>query len=231
MKIGIIGAGNIGGALATLLAKAGHQIDIANSRGPATLSELATKTGARAATVEAAVLDKDVVVVTIPLNAIPSLPRDLFAKVPAKTIVIDTNNYYPRERDGAVADIENGMTESAWVAKQLGRDVVKAFNMIYATSLAELGKPAGQPGRIAIAVAGNDQASKAVVIGLIDEIGFDAVDAGSLDDSWRQQPGSPVYVKDHDAAGVRQALTEASPQRTDQWKATPRSPGTFDAPA
>ncbi len=231
MKIGIIGAGNIGGALATLLVTAGHQVEIANSRGPASLAELAKKTGAQAVTAKAAVLGKDVVVVTIPLNAIPALPGDLFADVPATTVVIDTSNYYPRERDGAIDAIEGGMTESAWVAQQLGRDVVKAFNMIYAKSLAELGKPTGEAGRLAIAIAGNDQRAKATVIGLIDEIGFDAVDAGSLEDSWRQQPGTPVYVKDHDAAGVRQALSEASPKRTDQWKATPRSPGTFDAPA
>jgi len=231
MKIGMIGAGNIGGALAPLLIAAGHQVDVANSRGPASLSDFAKKTGAHPVMVEDAVREKDVIVVTIPLHAIPDLPAGLFAKVSPETVVIDTSNYYPRERDGAIAAIEGGMMESAWVAREIGHDVVKAFNMIYAKSLAELGKPTGAAGRLAIAVAGNDATAKATVISLIDAIGFDGVDAGSLEDSWRQQPGSPVYVKDHDAAGVRKALSEASPERTEQWSATPNSPGSFDAPA
>lgn len=231
MKIGIIGAGKIGGALALLFTKTGHDVDVANSRGPDTLAAFADKTGAHPVTVGEAVRNKDMVIVTIPLHAIPALPDNLFADVPASTIIVDTNNYYPRERDGAVPAIENGMTESNWVAQQLGRDVVKAFNMIYATSLEDLGKPAGDPNRIAIAVAGDDPQAKTVVIGLINEIGFDGVDAGSLEDSWRQQPGTPVYVKGYTADGVKKALSQASRERTEQWTATANSPGTFGAPA
>ena len=109
--------------------------------------------------------------------------------------------------------IENGETESGWVAGQLGRAVVKVFNNIQAQHLLEMGLPAGSAGRIALPVAGDDAASKAIVMRLVDDLGFDPVDAGDLDESWRQQPGSPVYGKDYDAEGVRRARAEATPQR------------------
>jgi predicted dinucleotide-binding enzyme len=169
-------------------------------------------------------------VVTIPQHKIPSLPAGLFAKVPGEVIVVDTGNYYPRQRDGRIDGIENGLTESRWVAQQLGRPVVKAFNNIYARHLLELGRPAG-PGRIALPVAGDGQAAKAVVLRLIDELGFDGVDAGSLDESWRQQPGSPVYTTDLDADGVRRALSKAVKERKPEWRGTASSPGTFAKPA
>jgi 8-hydroxy-5-deazaflavin:NADPH oxidoreductase len=109
--------------------------------------------------------------------------------------------------------------------------VIKAFNNIYAEHLRDNGRPAGTSrGRIALPVAGNDDAAKKVVMQLIDELGFDAVDAGSLDQSWRQQPGTPVYTTDLDADGVRQALSQANPQRTPPWRATPNSPGSFTYP-
>lgn len=231
MKIGIIGAGNIGGTLARRFRAAGHEVTVANSRGPDTLRGLAAETGAKAETVEQAARGKDVVVVTIPERNIRDLPDDLFAGVPENVVIVDTGNYYPRERDGRIEPIENGLTESGWVAQQLGRPVVKAFNNIYAQHLLENGKPAGTPGRIALPVAGDDPKAKAVIMQLIDDIGFDAVDAGTLADSWRQQPGSPVYAKDFDAAGVRQALSEAKPERRPEWRGTAESPGTFEAPA
>jgi predicted dinucleotide-binding enzyme len=106
------------------------------------------------------------------------------------------------------------------VSGQLGRPVVKAFNNIYAQHLRDHGKPAGTPGRIALPVAGDDAAAKAVVLRLVDELGFDGVDAGSLDESWRQQPGTPVYGKDFDAAGVRRALAAAHQERAPEWRAT-----------
>jgi 8-hydroxy-5-deazaflavin:NADPH oxidoreductase len=108
---------------------------------------------------------------------------------------------------------------------------VKAFNNIYAEHLYELGWPPGSPGRIALPVVGDDPAAKAVVLQLIDELGFDAVDAGGLDDSWRQQPDTPVYATDLDAIGVRRARAKASKERKPEWRATPRSPGTYEAPA
>ena len=125
---GIIGSGNIGGALTRLFTQAGHQVAVANSRGPSSLEALAKETGARAATVEDAVKGARIVVVTIPLNRVPDLPKDLFAGAPADLIVIDTCNYYPRQRDGAIAPIEAGSTESGWVAQELGRPVIKVFN-------------------------------------------------------------------------------------------------------
>src|SRR5262249_24602418 len=140
-------------------------------------------------------------------------------------------NYYPRERDGLIKDIESGMTESRWVATQLGRPVVKAFNNIYAEHLMERGKPEGTPHRIALPVAGDSDKAKQTIIELMDEIGFDGGDAGTLAESWRQQPGSPVYATDFDAAGVRRALGEANKERTAQWRATPFSPGNFASPA
>ena len=146
-------------------------------------------------------------------------------------VVVDTGNYYPRQRDGRIEEIESGMPESRWVEQQLGRPVIKAFNNIYAQHLMEKGQPAGTTGRIALPVAGDDPAAKAVVIRLVDELGFDALDAGGLDESWRQQPGSPVYGKDLDADGVLRALADASPERKPEWRATPDSPGDFMKPA
>jgi 8-hydroxy-5-deazaflavin:NADPH oxidoreductase len=231
MKIGIIGAGNIGGTLTRRFTALGHKVFVANSRGPETLADLAAETGATPVTVEQTAQAGEVVVVTIPLRNIPSLPAGLFAKTPESVVVVDTSNYYPRQRDGWIDGIEKGMTESRWVEQQLGRPVVKAFNNIYAEHLYELGRPSGSPGRIALPVAGDDPAAKAVVLRLIEELGFDGVDAGGLDDSWRQQPDTPVYATDLDAAGVRAALVKASKDRKPEWRATPRSPGTYEAPA
>jgi predicted dinucleotide-binding enzyme len=120
------------------------------------------------------------------------------------------------------------MPESRWVEQKLGRPVIKAFNNIYARHLLERGRPRGSPGRIALPVAGDDAKAKAVVLQLVDELGFDA---GGLDDSWRQQPGTPVYTTDLDAEGVRKALSAARRQRTPDWTATPKSPGNFANPA
>jgi predicted dinucleotide-binding enzyme len=231
MKIGIIGAGQIGGTLTRRLAALGHDVLVANSRGPETLRDLAAETGATAVSVEDAVRGVDVVVVTIPEGHVADLPKNLFGDTPAQTVVIDTGNYYPRERDGRIEPIEAGMIESRWVEQQLGRSVIKVFNNIYASHLLELGRPAGTPGRIALPVSGDDVAAKSVVLALVDELGFDGVDAGTLDESWRQQPGSPVYTKDFDADGVRRALSNASSERTSQWRGTADSPGSFNAPA
>ena len=231
MKIGIIGAGNIGGTLTRRLAASGHEVFVANSRGPESLAALAKETGAKAVSVQEAARAGDVVVVTIPEGKIPDLPNGLFSGVPEGVVVIDTGNYYPRERDGRIEDIEAGMIESRWVEHQLSRPVVKAFNNIYAQHLMEFGRPAGTPGRYALPVAGDNEKAKNVVIGLMNELGFDGVDAGSLDDSWRQQPGTPVYGADLDAAGVRRALAAASRERKLQWQGTAKSPGTFAQPA
>jgi predicted dinucleotide-binding enzyme len=217
MKIGIIGAGMIGGTLARRLTALGHQVAIANSRGPETLRDLAAETGARAVTVAEAARGNEIVVVTIPERAVPDLPRDLFAGVPQDVAVVDTGNYYPI-RDGRIDAIENGMAESAWVAEHLGRPVVKAFNNIYFKSLLEKGRPEGAADRIALPVAGDPPPARQKVMRLVDELGFDPVDAGSLEDSWRQQPGTPAYVADFDAPRLREALAAADRSRVPEYR-------------
>ena len=231
MKIGIIGAGQIGGTLTRRLTQLGHEVSVANYRGPSSLAGLAKETGAKAVTAREAAKAGQVVIVTIPEAKIRDLPKDLFKGVPPDVVVVDTGNYYPRERDGRIDEIESGMTESRWVANQLGRPVVKAFNNIYAKHLLEFGRPAGASGRIALPVAGDDAKSKQIVLQLVDQLGFDGVDAGGLDDSWRQQPGTPVYAQDHDSAGLRRALADARNERAPQWRATTSSPGSFAQPA
>ncbi|HEV3154495.1 MAG TPA: NAD(P)-binding domain-containing protein [Candidatus Baltobacteraceae bacterium] len=231
MRIGIIGAGNIGATLTRRFRAAGHDVAVANSRGPETLRDLAAETGAQAVTVREAARGRDVVIVTIPEKRIPELPADLFDGVSDSVVVIDTGNYYPRQRDGRIEAIENGTPESVWVSRQLRRPVVKAFNNIYAQHLLENGMPKGTPNRIALPIAGDDANAKAVVMHLVDEIGFDPVDAGALSDSWRQQPGTPVYAFDFDAEGVRRALAEAKPGRSEAFSATAKSPGSFEVPA
>lgn len=231
MTIGIIGAGQIGGTLTRRLTALGHRVFVANSRGPETLAKLAAETGATPVSVTEAARSGEVVIVTIPQGKIQDLPKDLFVGVPNHVVVVDTGNYYPRERDGRIEEIEAGMTESRWVAYQLGRPVVKAFNNIYARHLLERGKPRGMPGRISLPVAGDDTAAKEVVLQIVDALGFDGVDAGTLDESWRQQPGTPVYCTDLDVEGVRRALAEANPERRSEWRGTASSPGTFAHPA
>ena len=231
MKIGIIGAGQIGGTLTRRLTALGHKVFVANSRGPETLSDLAAETGATAVSVPEAARGVELIVVTIPEKNIPNLPAGLFTDTPDRVVVVDTGNYYPRQRDGRIEAIEAGLPESQWVAQQLGRAVVKAFNNIYARHLLDLGRPKDAADRIALPVAGDDKAAKAIVLKLVDELGFDGVDAGGLDESWRQQPGTPVYIKDFDAEGVRRALSEAKKERTTEWCGTENSPGSFAAPA
>ncbi|WP_306188344.1 MULTISPECIES: NADPH-dependent F420 reductase [unclassified Streptomyces] len=214
MKIGIIGAGNIGGNLTRRFTAAGHDVSVANSRGPHTLTALAEETGATPVRVEEAAHGAEVVVVTVPLKAVPGLPSGLFDEAADGVAVIDTGNYYPRERDGRIAAIEDeGLTESRWTERQLGHPVIKAFNGTYAQDLLERPRPAGDPDRMALPVAGDDEAAKARVRALIDGIGFDTVDAGGIDDSWRQQPGTPVYGLRAGADTVTKALAEASPER------------------
>ncbi len=224
MKIGIIGAGQIGGTLARRLAALGHEVSIANSRGPASLAALAKETGARPVTVEQAARSGEVVIVTIPMKNIPRLPAGLFEGVRDNVVVIDTGNYYPQQRDGRIDPIERGTTESRWVSEQLGRPVVKAFNNIYAQHLLDRGKPKGTADRIALPVSGDEKRAKDVVIQLLDELGFDGVDAGSLDESWRQQPATPVYGTDLDVEGVRKALAAATRERSPEFQAKSGSP-------
>jgi predicted dinucleotide-binding enzyme len=217
MKIGIIGAGMIGGTLARRLVALGHEVAIANSRGPQTLAKLAKESGARAVTVQEAARGGEIVIVTIPQRAILDLPKDLFAGVSADVVVIDTGNYYPA-RDGSIPALEKGQPESAWVAEQIGRPVVKAFNNIFYVSLAEKGAPRGTKGRIALPVSGDPPEARKKVMKLVDDLGFDAVDAGGLEDSWRHQPGTPAYTADHDEPKLRGALAAAERSRIPEYR-------------
>jgi predicted dinucleotide-binding enzyme len=215
MNIGIIGAGHIGSALATRLVSLGHAVHIANSRGPETLKEVAKKTGATPVTAQEAARHGDIIVVTIPLINIPDLPKDLFADVAPDVPVIDTSNYYPILRDGAIPELETGdLTESEWVQQHLGRPVVKVFNNIHFDHLQNKGAPAGTQGRIALPVAGDTLAAKQKVMALVEALGFDAVDDGSLHDSWRQQPGTPCYGADLPADKLREHFVSLGTHRT-----------------
>jgi 8-hydroxy-5-deazaflavin:NADPH oxidoreductase len=218
MKIGVVGAGNIGGALARHLVRLGHDVVVANSRGPETLAAFAAESGATPVSVAEALREREVVVITIPQKAVPALPTALFAKLPASVAVVDTGNYYPELRDGRISELDEGTLDSEWVAKQIGRPVVKAFNNIYAASLDRKGTPKGTPGRIALSVAGDSVPAKATTMHLIDELGFDPVDAGALKESWRQQPGAPAYCNDLDAARLKQALAEADRSRVNEYR-------------
>ncbi len=219
MQIGIIGAGNIGGNLTRRLTQLGHDVTVANSRGPESLSDLVAETGAKAGTPVTAAEGADLIVVTIPEKNIPNLPVGFFKGAKPGVVVIDTGNYYPQQRDGLIPEIEAGDPESRWVSNQIGYPVVKAFNGIYSVNIIAKARDAGDPDRMALPVAGDDLAAKKVVMDLIEELGFGAVDAGTIDESWRQQPGTPVYGLVGDAAAVRAALGEASQIRLPEWKA------------
>ncbi|MFC0534165.1 NADPH-dependent F420 reductase [Phytohabitans kaempferiae] len=210
MKIGIIGSGNIGGTLTRRLQALGHDVTVANSRGPETLMELVQETGATAGTARQAAEAGEIVVIAVPVAAVPDLPADALRG----KVVIDVDNYYP-QRDGHIEAIDdNAVTSSRWTADHLpGATVVKAFNTIQSGHLFANGRPAGEPGRIALPVASDDATAKRTVMGLVEELGFDPIDAGTLDESWRQQPGTPVYTADRDADGVREGLSFAGRSR------------------
>jgi predicted dinucleotide-binding enzyme len=190
--IGIIGSGMIGGTVARLSVAAGYQVVVSNSRGPETLAELVAELGplATAATAEQAAEAGDLVVVSVPVKA--------FAEIPAKPLagkpVLDTGNYYP-QRDGQIEELDTGaLTSSGLLQRYLpGAYVVKVFNNIFFKHLRSLARPAGAEDRTALPIAGDDEAAKARTVAYLDSIGYDAVDAGPVAESWRQEPGTPVY--------------------------------------
>ncbi len=190
--VGFIGCGRIGGTLARLSVAAGHQVVLSNSRGPETLAGLAGELGsqARAATAAEAAAAGDIVVVTIPLRAYRSVPAGPLAG----KVVIDTGNYYP-ERDGQFPELDSAsVTSSELVQRHLpDAAVVKAFNNIFFRHLASLSRPPGAEDRTALPIAGDDPAARATVTRYLGAIGYDAVDAGTLADGWRMQPGMPAY--------------------------------------
>ena len=196
MNIGIIGSGEMGTCLASKFIRNGHTVSIANSRGPDSLQLLAEDIGAAAASVEDAVKNKQLIIVSIPQKNVPDLPKNLFRHLPGEVVVIDTGNYYPRLRDGTLPALEQSGIDSLWVQEQLGIPVVKVFNSILATSIKDLGRPKGDINRIAIAVSGDDAKAKEIVFKLVDELGFDPFDVGTIAQSWKQQPGTSVYCRD-----------------------------------
>jgi len=218
MRIGIIGTGSMGAILARHFVKLAHRVSIANSRGPESLTALAAEIGAMPASAINAVQSAEVVILAIPTKAVPDLPKELFANAPDNLVVIDIGNYHPELRDGRIDAIDRGMLDSQWVAQQIGQPVIKAFNNIFAQSLLEKGVPRGTKGRIALSVAGDSADAKATVLRLIDELGFDPVDGGDLDNSWRQQPGTPAYCRNLDVAALRHALTEADRSRIAEYR-------------
>jgi 8-hydroxy-5-deazaflavin:NADPH oxidoreductase len=208
MKIGIIGAGNIGATLARKLAASGHEVKIANSRGPESIRALARDIGATAVLKEMALENVDVVILAIPFSSYRELTCH-FLKVPRSTIIVDTSNYYPF-RDGVISGVDGGVPESAWVELQLGLPVIKAWNAALAITLAERGQPKGTRGRLAIPVSGDEPASKLIIMGLVEETGFDAVNAGNIAESWRHQPGTPAYCTELNKEKLRDALGSAN---------------------
>ncbi|EFC45864.1 predicted protein [Naegleria gruberi] len=206
-NIGIIGAGNIGSALAKHLVALGHSVVIANSRGPQTLIDVEKETGAKAVQISETI--KDIVIVTIPFKNIEQLPKDLFRNAPKDLVIIDTNNYYPGFRDAPIESLDKlELTHSEWVSKTIGRSVVKVFNNISTYSLKF--KPSkDKKHRVALPIAGDDEKAKAIVFDLVEQIGFDPVDAGSLKDSWRQHPGTPSYGCDYGKEELQEKLKQA----------------------
>ncbi len=212
--VGIIGAGNIGTNVARAAIAAGHDVVIANSRGPETLKDLIAELGeehAKAATVDSAARQGDFVLIAIPLHAIEKLPKEPLED----TVVLDANNYYP-QRDGRIPALDtNVSTTSELLQKHLPHShVVKSFNHIYAKDIPAHGLPAGHEDRRALAIAGADPGAKQVVTEFLDTLGYDAVDLGPLSESWRIERDTPGYGPRMTADELREAL--ASTERVQQ---------------
>ncbi|WP_086799476.1 NADPH-dependent F420 reductase [Streptomyces caniscabiei] len=192
METTVIGAGAIGGNLARKLSLAGHDIQVADARGPEAVAAAVLEAGARAVALDASVQGRDAIILAIPFGVQEKL-AELIATAPAETVVIDTSNYYPHLNGRIEAVEDDGQVESVYASELLGRPVVKAWNAALAETQRTRGLPAGTPGRIAIPVAGDCAEAKKVAMSLVDDTGFDPYDAGPLADSWRQQPMGPAY--------------------------------------
>jgi len=181
--------------------------------------ELARKTGAKPVSIEDVVKDVDMVFLCVPMKDIPSIPKQIWTKCSLHTIIVDCCNYYP-SRDGRISDLDEGMPESVWVQKQIGKHVVKAFNSILAEALEEAGRPEGADNRIALPISGEDTNAKEKVENVINELGFEPYDAGNLMQSWRQQPGSSVYCTNMNMEQlchyISKATKEDMPKMRDQ---------------
>jgi predicted dinucleotide-binding enzyme len=207
MKIGIVGTGSIGSLLAEKLSKAGHQVKVTNTRTMPELEKIAASLGASAATIHEVVKDVDAIIFSMPFNAYKDLPKNLLNDVPQDVVVMDTSNYYPF-RDGEVPELEQ-LSESEYISGILNRPLVKVFNNMLEGTLKYKGTTAGAEDRVAISIAGDNQEHKKLVAELVDITGFDTVDAGSLAESWRQQPGTPAYCTELQEAELKEALANA----------------------
>jgi predicted dinucleotide-binding enzyme len=212
MRIGILGSGSIGGTLAKRFSASGHNVKVANSRGPDTIDADVLSTGARAVEKAEAVTDVDVVILSIPFLRIPDL-APLLTALSAETVVIDTSNYIPA-RDDRIEAIERGQPDSVWVTEKLGRSIAKAWNSIYSATLKEMNRPVGHPERLAAPVAADRDRDRDVTMALVEESGFDAYDAGTIADSWRQQCGTPCYCTEVALAELPDALASADLTRS-----------------
>lgn len=209
MKFGIIGAGTIGSIISKKLVKNGHDVKIADARG---IEHLEGKVLAGTPVlIEDVMTNIEVLIISLPLTALPSI-RNIIEQVGEEVIIVDTSNYYP-SRDQKIAEIENGMVESDWVSNQLGKPIIKAFNNMLAHTLENEGTPEGTSGRIAMAIAGNDVSQKQIIMDVVNQLGFDTVDSGSLSDSWRQQPGTPAYCTELTKEELTKALEKANKEK------------------
>lgn len=218
MRISVIGAGSVGGTLALRWAERGHVVRLANSRGPESLADLVAGTSVSAVPLGEVTHGVEAVVLSIPFGAVRALAA-MVGAIPSDVVVLDTGNYVPTLRDDPIAAIEDGQVESRWVGETLGRPVVKAFNTVGAGSLRDRARPAGDPGRVAVPIAAETDHEQVVAARLVNDAGFDPVASGRLDDSWRQQPGTPIYTTDLNASAVPAALAEARPEQTVAWRA------------
>nr|MDT0660213.1 NAD(P)-binding domain-containing protein [Micromonospora sp. DSM 115978] len=204
MRIGVIGAGQVGATVARLFSAAGHQVAIANSRGPQTLRGLAVELGGRVHPVPApeAAAFGDLMVVAVPVGRYRELPTD----GPAGRTVIDTGNYYP-QRDGHLPELDRVTSSELLQARLPDAYVIKAFNAMRAAHLAEYGRQSSAEWRYAIPVSGDDPAAKRRVLDLVEQVGFEPVDAGGLAEGGRRhQPGTPAYGADLSGADLRALL-------------------------
>lgn len=214
MKIGIIGAGFIGSTLAKTLVQHGYEVFISHRRGKDSLQEIADKTGAKAMDIIDIPTKADIVIIAIPQSGILDLPKDLFKEASDSLIIIDTGNYYPLMRDGIIEGLDTQYADTEWTQLQLQRPIIKAFSTIASETIIKGAREKGDPSRIALAIAGDQEAHKQIVMNLVDSIGFDPVDGGSLKDSWRHQPGSEIYCQDLTQAALTQKMKMMGTEKT-----------------
>lgn len=209
MKFGIIGTGPVGQGISKKLVKNGYVVKVADARGINRLE--GKKITGTPVIIEDVIKNIDVLIISIPFHALPSI-RNIIDNVGEEVVVVDTSNYYP-QISNHIEEVENGMVESVWVSNQLGRPIIKAFNNLLASSLENERTPEGTGGRISMAIAGNDPSQKQTIMNIVNELGFDAVDSGSLSESWRQQPGTPAYCTELTKDELTIALSKANKEK------------------